>query len=744
MRLAFVLLSTSAMAVPMAAHAQASPQVAEDAAAQNPGQNQGTGLGDIIVTANRTASDAQDTPTALNVYSGDALRDAGISSVRDLSLIDPSVNISPSGGAAFVAVRGIASTDVTEIGDPSVPIARDGFYTNRPFAINASMYDLARIEVLKGPQGTLNGRNSTGGLVSIITNRPQFKNGGYASAEVGNYGTLNGEMGANLALTDSFAIRASGTMITHDGYRKIAGPSREGDDENFASGRIQALYQSGGLSAWVSYQHDSRDVNGDAVLNSTLGGPKPDLKNPQFTSSTPIMTKLEGDRVRWELSYATDSNLSFTYAGGYDRQNWRNVLDATGPAYPYATRQFRQHETPKTWNHEFRVANDSASKLFFQAGYFRFEENNTVDSGIYNNDATGDFATGGPLEALGQPDRYSLKFDYKIKTLSQAVFGQVEYDLTDTLEISLGGRYTWDEKRRTGQAVLNLAALVNPFITAPLITTPGNGSLKDSQPTWHAGLNFRPRPDTLIYAKYDRGYKSGGFNSNGSAATVPYDAEQLDAFEIGTKNSLLGNSLQINASAFYSNYRGYQASQTAQAYPDSNETLSGIFNVGSAKIFGVEGEVKALLGEHTRVGINGAYLHTKFGSGISVNDGDGNPQDISGNRLPNSPSFTVTASLDQDVPLSSGKITAHVDGKYSSKYYFSVFNLEDISTASFFLANASLGYEPDVGGWKVQAYVRNIFDKNVLAYAQQNFNSFINSYQFQPPRTYGVRASVSF
>ncbi|KPH61692.1 TonB-dependent receptor [Novosphingobium sp. ST904] len=734
MRLAFVLLSTSALAVPVMAHAQTATQASDDTAAQS------QGLGDIIVTANRTASDAQDTPIALNVYSGDALRDAGVVSVRDLALIDPSVNISPSAGAAFVAVRGVASTDVTEIGDPSVPIARDGFYTNRPFSINASMYDLARIEVLKGPQGTLNGRNSTGGLVSIITNRPQFSNGGYSSVEVGNFGTFNGEMGANLAVSDNFAIRASGTFMTHDGYRKLDAPTKDADDENFASGRLQALYQSGGFSAWVSYQHDSRKVHGDAVLRGTLGGPQPDLDDiGDFVGTTPISTRLEGDRVRWELAYNTSGNLNFIYSGGYDEQHWKNVVDATGPSYP-ANRQFRQSETPKTWNHEFRVSNDSASRLFFQAGYFRFQENNTVDSGLYNRDMTGDFAIGGPLAALGQPDQYGIKFDYRIKTRSQAVFGQVDFDLTDQLELSVGGRYTWDKKSRTGQAVLDLAALASPFISADPIVTPGEGKLSESQPTWHAGLNYHPTPDTLIYAKYDRGYKSGGFNSNGSAASIPYGPEKLDAFELGTKNSFLGNSLQINADVFYSNYRGYQASQTSSVIDGG----SGIFNVGNAKIFGAEAEVKALVAEHTRIGVNGTYLHTKFGNGIEVNDGDNSPVDISGNRLPNAPTFTVTGSLDQDFLFAGGKVTAHLDGKYSSKYYFSVFNLDDVATEDFFMANASLAYQPDVGGWKIQAFVRNIFDKNVLAYAQQNFVSFTNNYQFQPPRTYGVRASVNF
>lgn len=730
MKYAILLASASILALPGAALAQST----EGSEADN------GGLGEIIVTANRTASSAQDTPIALNVYSGEALRNAGVATIGALTGIDPSVSISPSSGSSFVAVRGIASTDVTEIGDPSVPIARDGFYTNRPFSLNSSMYDLARVEVLKGPQGTLNGRNSTGGLISIVTNRPVFVNGGYANVEVGNYSTFNGEMGANLALTDNLAIRASGIFLTHDGYRKVEGPAREGDDENFASGRIQALYRNGGFTGWVSYQHDSRDVNGDAVLRGPLGGPKPDIDGiKSFSGTTPIYTTLEGDRARWELSYATDNNLNFIYSGGFDSQKWRNGVDATDVNYP-ANRQFRQSESPKTWNHEFRISNDSTSRLFFQAGYFRFEEKNTIDSVIQNLDMTGDFAEGGPLENLGYPDTPAISFNYRVKTTSQAIFGQVEYDITDSLEVSLGGRYTWDEKTRTGAATLYLPALSSPFAPNLTLVTPGNGQVKEQQPTWHAGLKYHPSANSMIYAKYDRGYKSGGFNSDGNSDAVPYKPEKLDSFEIGSKNSLMGNALQLNAALFYSDYRGYQASQTAALIGGG----VGIFNIGSAKIYGAEGEIKALLGKNTRVGVNASYLHTEFGDNITANDGGNNAVDISGNRLPNSPTFAATVSLDHDFMVSSGKVSAHIDGKYSSSYYFSVFNLPDVENSSFFLANASLAYEPDVGGWRIQAYVRNIFDKDVLAYGQQNFKSSANTYQLQPPRTYGVRASVKF
>ncbi|WP_421837822.1 TonB-dependent receptor [Novosphingobium sp.] len=737
--------------------ALAAPALAQDTGATaTDASKPAEGLGEIVVTANRVASSAQDTPIALNVYTGTALADQGVNTVRDLSQIDPSVNVTNSTGSAYVAVRGIASTDVTEIGDPSVPITRDGFFTNRSFAISSSFYDVARIEVLKGPQGTLQGRNSTGGLVSIVTVRPELRTGGYASAEAGNYKTFNGEAGVNVLLAPGFAVRASGTVLSHKGYRTSTGPAFDGDDENFKSGRIQALYKGdNGLSAWVSYQHDSRDVNGDAQFRGPLGGPTPDFgKAKVFTSDAPTMTKLTSDRARWELAYSADMGLNFIYSGGYDSANWRNQLDATG-GYP-ANRQFRQQETPKTWNHEFRVSNDKGGKLFFQAGYFYFQEKNVVNSGIFNLDMTGPlFGPGGFLTGVpnaDQSNRYGIKFDYNILTRSQALFGQVEYDLTDKLQLSLGGRYTWDKKVRTGNAVLTLPALAFPLCgndfpapgTCPPfpLTTPGNGNLSKGEPTWHVGFNYRPAAGSLIYAKYDRGYKSGGFNSNGSAPSVDYGPERLDSFEIGTKNSLMGNTLQLNASAFYFKYKGYQGSQFTAA----TSSGSGVFNVGNASIFGIEGSAVALVGKATRINFNATYLHTKFGDGITINNGATPPAaiNISGNRLPNAPGFTASGGIEQELPVSFGTFTARVDAKYSSAFYYSVFNTADTQSPEYVLANASLKFAPENSFWEVQAYVRNVFDKQVLAYATQNFNAGANTYQFQAPRTFGVRGSVKF
>lgn len=751
MRTAAILLATSALALcsPALAQATQEPQGTSQADAAEASER---GVGDIIVTANRIETSAQDTPIALNVYRGADLADSGINSVRDLSAIDPSLNVSSSNSSAYIAVRGIASTDVTELGDPSVPVARDGFFTNRAYSINTSMYDVARVEVLKGPQGTLQGRNSTGGLVSIITNRPKFKNEVSASFEYGNYDTTNADAAVNLALSESFALRASGTLLKHDGYRRQVGVMKSADNEDFKSGRIQARFAKDGLDLWVSYQRDDRDTDGEAVLKNTLGAPQPSFDPlPAFRSDSPTRTVLKGERIRWEASYSGLGNINLIYSGGWDKQQFDLTLDATGPNYP-ANRQYLNTQAPTTWNHEVRISNEKTGKLFIQAGYFRFTEDNALAAGLYNREMTGLFAPGGPLSFAPNADqsfRYGIAFDFAVKTKSDAIFAQADYDLTEQLQLSAGARYTWDNKSRTGNSVLVLPALAFPLCgngfpapgTCPPfpIVNSGNGETKESKPTWHLGLNWRPESGRLIYAKYDRGYKSGGFNSNGSVAATPYGAEQVDAFEIGTKNTLMGNALQLNFAAFYFNYKGYQAQQST-----CPTCSTGVFNVGSARVLGLEGQLNARVAENTKLYINSTLLDTKFGDNIIVTNGNNQNVDISKNQLPNAPHFTASMGFEQGVPLGDHLLSFRADGKYSSSFYFSAFNLQQIRSPSYFLGNLSAAIEPNAGGWKLQAYVRNVFNKNVLSFAEQNFNGFSDNYQFQPPRTYGVRASVNF
>ncbi|RVU02286.1 hypothetical protein EOE18_17385 [Novosphingobium umbonatum] len=727
----FLFAGTAMMAgaIPGAAWAQAAPK--------------GSGLQEIIVTAQRTESAAQKTPIALTIYTGSDLANQGVNNVAALAAVDPSVNFTSNNGTAYVAIRGIASTDTTEIGDPSVPVARDGFFTNRPYSLQLGMYDLARVEVLKGPQGTLNGRNSTGGLVSIITNRPGKTIGGYGSAEVGNFGAFNGEMGVNLAFSDMVQARVSGVFRHHDSYRFRTGINQGGNDENGASIRAQlAVQPTTGLKLWGSYQHDGIDELGPVVFKAPIKT-MPDFGNAhQFPGFTPVYNKVQADRFRWEMTYdQLPLDATLVYSGGYESLTYNHALDGTDPAFGYpATRQFRNSEMPKTWNHEVRISTPAERKFSIQGGYFNFREHSVIDNGIINLDCVGAFAPGGPLNNLCQAGVYGIHFNFDVVSKSQAAFGQAALRLTDQLRLSAGARYTWDDKVRTGTNMTFLKALASPFIGAPASITSGDGTLHDQQPSYHLGLDYTPGAGTMVYAKFDTGYKSGGFNTATTGVTT-YQPEKVKTFEIGTKNRFAGNTLQFNASAFYTIYTNYQANQIAN-------NLLQVFNTGGARIYGAEAQFTALVSQATRIDLNAAWLHTAFDNGITVSEGSNTNnavnRNIGGNMLPNAPSFVLGGAVEQSFALGSGKVKMRVDGKYSSKFYYTVFNDADTRSGAYFLGNASMTYAPDNGVWQVQLFIRNLTDKVVLSRAIRNFNSNTNEYEFQAPRTFGLRGGFKF
>lgn len=720
--------------------AVAVPAHAQDANATAANRNEaGEGLVEIVVTANRTESAAQKTPISLSVYTGEDLAAAGVSDFASLATKDPGINFTNNAGRGYAAVRGVASADTTEIGDPSVPISRDGFYSNRAYALQLSMYDVNRVEVLKGPQGTLNGRNSTGGLVNIITNRPTGKNGGYGSVEVGNYGTFNGELGVNLAISDLLSVRASGIFRHHNGYRRAVPIGLGLDDEDAASGRIQILLKPfEGLSIWASYQHDNIDNNGPAVLRTPPpAGIRPDFGDAETVPGVaPVYNRLSGDRFRWEVVYdALPLDMTLTYLGGYEDLKFDQALESTDVTYP-AIRQFRRAEKPRTTNHEIRIANPSGNRFSFQAGYFHFNEVSDLDSGAYNLNITD--------PTVPQfPNQYGLRFQYHVRSKSDAVFGQVGFRVTEQVKFSLGGRYTWDEKVRTGFETFNFLALLNPNFFPPPFAPTGTtvsdraGAVKYSQATYHVGLDYNPTDTNLLYAKFSTGFKSGGFNTVAGSAQNTYDPEVVKAFEIGSKNRFMDNRLQLNLAAFYMDYSNYQASQIIQFGAQTT-------NTGSAKIKGLEAEFTALVGKGGQFNLNTALLDTKFDKGVLVARNNTVQVDIGGNELPNAPKFSLSAAYEQKFDIASGHVSARIDGKYTSSFQYSLFNDADVASDDSLVLNASLGYSHGNGVWEITAFVRNLTDQVVLSRAGRNGNLNINEYEFQPPRTYGVRGSFRF
>jgi len=676
---------------------------------------------EVTVTATRRETLAQDTPIAVTTYSAETLQSQAVHNLGDLQRIDPSLNITQSAGSDYVAIRGIASMDIEEIGDPSVPIARDGFFTNRPFGILTSIYDIDHIEVLKGPQGTLFGRNSTGGLVNIVSARPDKQTSYRLSATGGDYAARHFEGAWNKPLGNKLQLRLSGISYQHDGYRKLTYINKRGDDEDVQSGRLQLAFQPlAHLHGLVSAQIDHNGGFGDVHLMTAIGTRPTNFDAKNFDNYQPSSLDQNQYRFRWEASYdALPFGLTLSYAGGFDRTHFHHIFDAT-PLTLSPLRQFDSRHNPDTWNHEVRLVSPDDKPLTYQVGFFDFSEHNKRVAGL-------------KVQSGSYANRYLAFFDQDVHSSSRAVYGQTAYALNPHLKLSLGGRYTWDHKEESGESIIDLAVATNGMVPAK-ITTPSDGSDTQGKAIYHAGIDWTLSNGNLLYAKYDTGYKSGGFNTNGTLASVSYGPETSQAYEVGSKNRLFNNHLQLNIDGFHQPYSGYQAEVTLGVLSGG----SGIENAGKATIDGGELELTASSEKLGHLRWNSTGLRTRF-KAFEVVDGDGTSQQVRGNELPNAPEFVTILGYDRAIRIGKGVLTPRFDVKYSAGFNFTLFNFSDTEQTRATTEDLAITYSRNRANWYLEGYAHNLSDAVIFSGAARNYDGPSNNYQFAPPRTIGIQ-----
>jgi iron complex outermembrane receptor protein len=693
-------------------------------------------LEEIVVTAEKVETNVQRTAIAIDVYAGQQLQELGVHDVNSLANVAPAVNVTGNtGGGTIVAIRGISSRDTTEVGDPAVAISTDGFYVDRSYAIGLTQYDLERIEVLKGPQGTLYGRNATGGAINILTAKPGKEFGGFATLEMGNFNTTNTEGAINVPLGDKVQMRASFTSNFHDGYVD-AGANGRFDDQNARSGRLQFAFQpTENLDLHVLVQETTQrsnpqgayqtpyriDANG-FVDHTTVYSPPDPRKYAMPAGGHLYLT----DKVfRWDANLQLPG-AKLTYLGGYDTLDWNQLTPTWFFASPQTAtntpvgqaRQFNQTEKPHTFNHEVRAANlDPSARFTWQVGAFYFTDRNDLDS--FNR------------QVVGTP---VIRFIYSVYFKSISEFGQVGFKLTDNLKLSAGIRHNQDNKTRDGN-----------IYQGPLqAQVPSHAKTEASKNTFHVGLDWQASPDSLVYAKYDTGYKAAGFTD-----IAPYGEETVKAIEVGTKNRFFDNRLQLNADIFSDDYTGQQVQQIV-----SGGGGLRIVNAGKSKIKGIEVE-PTFVTPVGRIELNVAYLDAKFtefvlAAGIPNFNGTAwtSPNVnlvLTGNRPPQAPEMTIGGAWEKTWSMGSGaSLTTRLSAKSTSKQYFSFFNRLTDTQGAATISNLNVTYKTADAKWDIQGYVRNLSDAKVYSNIAENDRSFGYTFSYAAPRTYGLRLTAHF
>ncbi|WP_300117373.1 TonB-dependent receptor [Sphingobium sp.] len=756
--------------------ALATPAHAQQGAA---GSGEDVATAEIIVTAQNRQQSVQDVPIAIAVVSGEELAAAGVTSVTAVERVSPSLQITSDTTATRVTVRGVGTISNGEAQDQSIAVNIDGEYINRPTVLNAAIFDLERVEVLRGPQGTLYGRNSTGGAVNFITRKPGDEFAVNASATYGNYNQVILDGGVTVPLGDIGGIRVAGIFSDHKGYNKHNGTyisrpyftpftgRRSGDDHTWGGRASIRLKPVDGLVIDAAYEHIEQEIvpasQASVNLNAPGNGPGPNCllngfvevgantpgvqcipQNTNFLSGIDRDTypaaltgtgifNLQSDAVRGRIAYDFGP-ATLTYTGGYRTTDNDGRL---GLAPTYVTTNYGS--SVDTQSHELRL-NGDASGIEWQTGAFYFKEKQATNGGIYNP------FVGPPVGGIGSYINYFRRF---VTSESWSVFGQVEVPLGDVLTAVGGLRYTKDKRR----------ALYNNYgfqfnsgigeITRPA-ANPLNLRYSGDRFNYLAGLNYKPNPDTLVYAKVSSGYKAGGFDAVGV-----FKPESNTAYEGGMKlNFGPGSRNQFNITGFYYDYKDLQNDVLLDSAIGAQT-----FNSGKATIWGIEAETVINLSPNDRFTGSFNYLSAKYDEFIAsyavLNPAEPNQTsqlaidnpNLAGNRLVQTPKFVISLGYQHVFRLgSAGTLTADAFTRFKSDYYLTFFNFRDSLQKAYTQSDFSLEWRPESDKFGVQAFVRNLENNRPLTYAGYTAAGpdDIFNFQFGTPRTYGVRLSVDF
>ena len=756
-------------------------------------------LGDIIVTAQRREETLQRAAVAVDVISGADLVTAGTTNASLLSERAPAVTVEPSSNGNLIFLRGVGNFSVVPTSDPAVAFNVDGVYIGRPTSTTGTFYDLARIEVLKGPQGTLYGRNATGGAINVIPEHPHLgENSGYATASYGNYNAFTGEGAINLALGENGAARLSGTVTRRDGY--LADGTFDDKTEALRFQLMSKLTPDLTARMSIDYAHNG----GYGYSVSYTGG---------YT-----FNRATGSYVFTPSNIPVDQGL-YTAASQAFRQTVAPFAPAGRGLDPLSPMPFQDNRFFGA-NAEINLRTGAGTLTFIPAwrdsrlnyladtaGFFyKTREDDTQYSGElrFNGNRVSIFDYTIGAYYYNETEKYHQNVDIfaqesfvdqQIGTQSYAGFGRLTAHLTERLRLVGGLRYTHDHKDFNSTGVTGtivcprfLAAGI-PCPTAPAFPVvdyisqlpfafpAANGGvlplgtsgaivsrsdslyladLTNHRVTYRGAVEFDAGPRSLLYASVETGFRSGGFA--GAVGHVTYQPEYITAYTVGSKNRFLGNRLQLNLEGFLWNYRNQQVNHVG--LDAAGNTANFTDNIGTSKIYGAEVEATALVTKTTLLSADVQYLHAQntsfiYTTGASAPPLVGCPYTLSGavyvincSGFPanNAPRWTMNLSAQQTVPVGDyqlvlGANTQYKSGRYINFYYLSA---GDGYVDHSWQTNAQVSFGPASGRWSIAAYVRNIEDNRVPVFASPSPLFNLSVVGTSPPRTAGGRVSMKF
>jgi iron complex outermembrane receptor protein len=674
-------------------------------------------LEEVMVTATKRSQSTQDIGIAISAFTGEQMEQLGFDNAQQVTAMAPGVStIQPNGEANYaVAIRGVANSDFTTNVESPVALYVDEVYVSQMSGAGFALFDMERVEILRGPQGTLFGRNATGGLVHYITQKPQEEFDGYLKGTVGDYDQYKVE-GAVGGGSETLSARLSGSYHQNDGYitnRLDRGTNLNNADDLAA--RLQVLWSpSDDVELLLNYRMAEQDI--DTGFFENVSSIRPNELTPNELN--PVLDYIDND--------------GDVYAGDYDDPGF-NDLETKGytATLKWSFNSFRMTSITdfSTVEREYIEDSDASPVPFFNFFLLtdaeQFSQELRFDgeaeafkwvAGLYYLDLKIDDSNGaitdpfvGPAPTPGAEAGLNNGYTSDLESIS--VFGQVDIPLSDDLTLIAGGRYIQDKKDFDYR--IDAVEFIDPS-SSPGFNSPGNLNLLapvasytgDSDDTeWSARLqlDYALSDDWLLYGGWNRGVKGSGFNApifplnpplGYDDETMAYDPEHLDAFEVGFKSTLADGQVQFNGAAYYYDYVDYQA-----FFIVGLDTIT--FNT-DAESYGAEIEVQASPIDGLDILFGAAYNDIKV--------------EVGEEELPSvqSPEWNLNGLLRYEWPMLGGAMSVQGDAVYRSKHYFALTDAETSEEDGYVLANASLNYTTDDGKWMASAYVKNITDEEYL------------------------------
>ena len=707
-------------------------------------------LEEVVVTAQKRTESIQDIPISVQAFSANAIEKLGASTLSDLRVAAPSLVFGGlgSGSQQQMGMRGVVDFARNVGIDSRMGVYIDGVFQGRSYVSDVPLLGLESVEILRGPQGTLFGKNTETGAISLNTKKPSEEFEGQVGAEVGDNDLLKGTAYLSGPLTDSLFGSVSASYLESEGYYENLTLGKDVGDKDTGAVRGQLRFlPTDKLDLTLAGDYAKKHSDEPIAVNADL--------EPYRTYQN-FVTKDDSETYGVALTgeYQFDRDYTLTSITAFRHGEFETLADDDYTPANIVKADF--DEEADQWSQELRIASPIEEKYDWVAGAYFYTNDSQTERKLFAGEDFYNMIIGPPLDDFSEALSGYTTVPGKVTTDTYAAYMHGNYRFTEKLELTAGVRYTKEQKDVKWQQenVQNdpvVAAALEAATGAPLTQAPYGligainyapvkDDLDDDDWSPTIGLNYFATDDIMIYGKYSRGFKSGGWNADFMTAGLEYfayDSESVDSYELGLKSTLFDEAVRLNVAAFYSEFDDYQVFQ--RVFNSGGNPSIQLTNAGEVTTKGLELESVWIPMERLQLTLNAVYLDTQYDTFINQ---DGS--DYSDNELPFAPEWKTYVGAQYIQPLGNwGELTFNLDYSYTDNQWTDPANSAMDELDSYDLVNARMTYTPTDGSWEVAVWGKNLADEEYQVNSNLNFLR-TPRFAWGEPQTYGVGFNYFF